>query len=923
MLDTIRSPRFSSRQFLTIFKPVMVFSGRVNQPDGFTTVDAIRQIPYDGATGDYTNVLADMTVLVGTTAGGSERGICRARGATATDLLIGPVSEIAFQDNDYITVIRDFRIWSKPMLAFGGVYQADGVTSYSDQHSNFDPAPVLGPIACALWLQDGSAELVMDAGDSWVIGSTISGYSWSAAGPAAVVVTGPTTATPLLEFDTAGQYLVTCTVTAANGKIATGRRWVAVYDAENPPVNNFTLTGDPVGDWERGGWQFEVELYDEAALDDVQDGALVLLWSEDRYDSALTGAGYDSVIAVGWIAGESIRWARGGSAVEFQVQGPHYFMDKLEAMAANLTDTAITATTWLQIPSMTVDRAIWHHLHHRSTISSILDIRLTGDTRRLDIDDGSVGSLWGQMQSLASKILARPACDRYGRLYVEIDVNLLPVADRSGIETVQAIQAGDVEGGISITVAQPRVARVETSGYAWSGTLAMPFWSRSPGRVYGRKGQTASRDYILVKDQAQLNELTGLLMGKENNPYPRVDIPLGQLNRLHDIIPQRYVTLSVQASDTPRKIVWINQKLIVRRVEGLFAVDLECEAETQPYPAVKVIPPSTPNDNWSTPDPGLPESEPLVPPNNPYFPPTDTIPGDPGGGGDSNPPPTSECVDNINAPPNGPYSVGLSGTVYNAGPTRTTYGSLPCYVRSFSHEHPTIVYMAARFQKLVDDVWVPMSTAELSGLFTLSVVYGGSAIGTVSLSGTLDSTGYGVLTGTISFPSSTRISSFKLEVTGESKSNYYIYGDPLTSGSVAGNNSVGVQLPIALPTGGLYAVQGTEGPFNSGPAGISYALRVYLGSTKLAAAGWGAWLGIYSQSLHSYPAVHVEQVEPESYYGRIFFYKISNDMYIKVSDDSFHDNTGSIGYIIYAAGVYGDKRIIVNSINVYNICGLI
>lgn len=237
-LTLLRSENQTSRLYLALPQPAIVFQAQINQ--SFPTRDKILEISYDNAIGNYTDVIADMTLLIGTTAGAHDVGITRIRAAaTPTKLYIAETSEIPFADDQYLTVLASWEPWPRHVRIDGAKQpQMDATVKYSDQHRWCDPVPILGPHRVAK-LINGSATLHFDASSSWVIGSSISAYSWFA--PGATTTTGMNTATPTITYTAPGSYYVGCTVTAANGKSFAGYRVVYIYDDAYPPITQFNL----------------------------------------------------------------------------------------------------------------------------------------------------------------------------------------------------------------------------------------------------------------------------------------------------------------------------------------------------------------------------------------------------------------------------------------------------------------------------------------------------------------------------------------------------------------------------------------------------------------------------------------------------------------------------------------------------------
>ena len=74
----LRVPRF--------YLLATIYTAPANQT--FTTFDQVLEITYDGGSGTLASVLPDMTMLVGSTAGADDKGICRIRSADGTKFYI-------------------------------------------------------------------------------------------------------------------------------------------------------------------------------------------------------------------------------------------------------------------------------------------------------------------------------------------------------------------------------------------------------------------------------------------------------------------------------------------------------------------------------------------------------------------------------------------------------------------------------------------------------------------------------------------------------------------------------------------------------------------------------------------------------------------------------------------------------------------
>lgn len=437
--------------------------------------------------------------------------------------------------------------------------------------------------------------VVFDATDSWVFGSTISTYAWTttAGSLSSSSVANPTLT--IIAYPTGGKIRVALTVTSAAGKTATGYRYIHVYNSANPPQSSFRLNSCD-GFYDDGGYSFSVTMFASAGITTIRDRAPMILFAQDHYGTAIadqTSLGQledrENIVAMGWINGESIEWSADRSAVTFTVEGPQFWLRKMTGFPPILKNSNSGAANWERIPSLTVDRAIWHLLHWCSTATAVMDFYKTGDTRLENAFDIPPQSLWDQMNEIAySRIFARPCCDQYNRLFVEVDLNMVPEADRTTIPVVMEITSADRKNLIRATRATvDEVCLVDLSGtVVQSPGKSATLYSLSPGHVYGRYGFLEIVDRLILSSQTQSNQLAGLLFGKRNNPYPEWNIDLAQNNRMIGICPRQYVSITVAAGDTVRGFAYTGN-LIPRSISyehnentGFTSPSMTFEAET-------------------------------------------------------------------------------------------------------------------------------------------------------------------------------------------------------------------------------------------------------------------------------------------------------------------------------------------------------
>lgn len=619
-LELLRSDGQWTKLYLAILQPNTVYTALLNGEPGST--DNVHTITFDGGSGTLTDVQPGMTLYVGTASGAHDLGMCRIRKAPiAGTFYIGLTSEIDWQDNCFLTVVDDFDLWAKHAALDAGVLKMDVDVAYSDQHAAFSPVPVLGPHAVAK-LEDATVDVQFgppDGEESWVPGSTISSYAWVI--PDATSIDDDTAVRPIATFDTTGTHVAYCTVTAANGKSTTGVRKAFIWDDENMPGTVFQLA-QCFADYETGGWMFDLSTQAEASLDEIRDRSLVVLFAEDWYGTLddLTKQsigpieGRENIVCVGRIVGQSIRWDRETGNVHFTVQGAHHWLNKIDAFPIQI-QPATVAGSWSQMPLMTVDRVLHHLLYWHSTVIETMDFYPSNDTRYAPDGMSMASKLWGQLVDIAfSKIMAFPGVDRFGRLFVEVDPQMVPEADRD-FPVVMALTDDDWVEGIDlqrVTVQDCSLIRLTSQLVNESGG-AQTLYSLSPGHTPRRYGDPEFLDRILAASQAESNSLAGLVLGWRTNEFPDVPVNLGMNNRMIDLWPRQFASLEMETTDNPREVSY-DGNLIPRRIALYFDGDIgymhpELNFEGETFEQLSTngdIPDVDPDDLQFPPLPSLP-----------------------------------------------------------------------------------------------------------------------------------------------------------------------------------------------------------------------------------------------------------------------------------------------------------------------------
>ncbi len=642
-LALLRSDNQSSRLYLTVHIPATVYSARLAAVPSST--DQVTSIAYNNGSGTHTNILADQTLYIGTSAGAYDLGMCRIRnltgiGATSGIFAIAEESQINWSAGAYLTVKDEFAIWPRHIRLVGTTPYMDYDLAYSAQNQYCDSIPIMGPHR-VLWLMGATVETTFDAADSWALNNTVAGYSWAV--PGASATSGTTTATPTITYNAAGVYRVALTVTNSDGAAYTAYRYVFVvaspelqnstgFVADNFISSDFTLDSLS-GDYDTGGWSAAVTLYDNAALSAIRDRALVIIHTRDIFGASNSGVGFvggaENILFEGWIAGETIKRNQDDlyGSVSFTVEGPQYWLGRIPAFPVGLKNSATAPSKWTRFQGLTAKATAWHLLHWRSTITRCTDVFALANTwAAARIEAPGAQTLWEQLKTIESTtVLAEPCADRYGRLHNQINQQLLNDTDRGAVPTVMTLTGADISGAVDIERAvADNASIVDMSGMSFNGTSATALFSLSPGRVFRQFGSAPEVvDKLVLYDQATTNVLCGRMAGWRNNEYPRVSAMLASNQRLIDIAPYQFYSYVVAAADTPRAIDK-TFKLIPRRVSfeysnaaGYLLARAEFENEATTELAITGDAPAE-----------IPEDPIVVPPVEPPIPPVPIISSD-------------------------------------------------------------------------------------------------------------------------------------------------------------------------------------------------------------------------------------------------------------------------------------------------------
>lgn len=631
-LTTQRLPRQWSKSYLVVPEAHAIYTARLNGVP--TSNDMVVELTIDNESGTRAEVLPDMMLYVGSVAGGGaganayDLGMCRIRKTPiAGTFYIAETSEIAWEDNAYLKICDDYSIWAKPLRIVSQVPYMDWDIAYSNQHASFDPIPCLGPDGVAR-LVDATVDVKVGPSSdvlSWVPGSTISSYLWTCAG--SVSIDDDTASNTFITFDTAGTYLAYCLITAANGKTFTGVRYIVVWDDNNLPFMNFEISGGRM-DYDSGGCSFEVTLKSTFSVTSLRKRSKVILCTEDYADMeavTLPGQieGRENILCVGWISNiDTTRQSEYGE-ISFTVESAEYWMKQIPDYPSGMQLKAGTAAAWTDMPLLSVDRACWHFLHWRSTITRMMDVAVTGDARLATRFNVPRSNLWERIEQVSQPtIFASMGIDNFGRLHIAID----PQMDiAKSFPVVMTLTDNDIEGEITWTRRDVnQIAMLFLSGISVDTSgAASSFFSMSPGHSYAHHGGEETQDNYLVASQANSNQLCGLYYGWKNNDPFDMQITFVHSMRILGMWPRQKYHYTCSAANDPRGIGF-DRDFYIRQINfsqdpstGFIEFSATLEPECIEGPSVNGDVPTMTTVDFSFPNIKLPKFKTL--PIDPYI----------------------------------------------------------------------------------------------------------------------------------------------------------------------------------------------------------------------------------------------------------------------------------------------------------------
>lgn len=591
----------------------------------------------DNTSAGWADVREGMTVYVGTTPGGSERGIYRVRqagnsttlylqemGAQDAGLLAVDIRSSSFANDDYITVVERYDLWSVLPRIVG---TTGTVTIYEDYDDTVGTRNTTPENRVMVYVNNRPNHLftliqtdtlnveIYIRPERWPTssGSSLT-HSWVY--PDAFTSVSGDTGNILTATVPPGNYTVRYT---QHDSIGGDTERIIIINIHHPTLNPPVLISNmPKSDTrDRTGRRMSFDLYD-ARLALIPSGGMIGYFEVCRWNGVDVPTA--STQFVGWVVREEHLAENGLREASLDIVGPSVLMGMIGS-TSQVIQTSASPTTWQQaVPAlMSAAFMAWYMLRRRmANVLRLFNFTVYSSDpvgQRLPewvIDKGTVLQ---QMQALASD-RGNFGANSAGELFFMRQPNLVAYADRDSTVVQRDSLDASLYSSISMQVQKYRqVRQIRGEAFSWDGAAALPtpYFSDAP-KVMGQGSSDAKLPSQVVTDQAELNQLTGDREAQSNNPYPQIDVTIKRNRDVYEPAEMAMVTVTIPAYLSPTGGEWTKRGIPIsvskrHNADGTADITLTLEGETHnmagnyvpvpdgnesPYTPPYVPPPSLP-----------------------------------------------------------------------------------------------------------------------------------------------------------------------------------------------------------------------------------------------------------------------------------------------------------------------------------------
>lgn len=558
----LRQKPQSTHLYMSIFQPVSIFKAQVNNASA-TLGD--RVITFDNVTlGLYTYIQNGMTMWIGSAPGLNDIGKIRVRSATSTQITVSENNNIAWGDNQYLTVFRYWELWpvypriiSDPANAENVIFYKDYDISYTNQNSILGTFVNAGPHrAILLDPASNSGQIYYSSTGSYnLLGDSLN-YNWFFEG---ATVTGSSSAIPgYITYNTPGHYVTRLTISGSSGEVDTTYRYISVYNQANPPIQKWQLNSLQ-GSRDEGGYSASIKVFE---IIPIQEHAVVVLFGDIFYGETHQNIGGNfpnasDIFLVGYVEKDSIEYDYQHSEVSFNITSLTDAMKKSSGFSVSVQSVA-SPSKWYELLDMDSRRALYHYLRWHTTALNIADFQFVGDDYKVQFFDSDRESMYDAINNyMQNSLVGNTVSDRQGKIWMEVDAmaypnptgTFIPIMD---ISKNDWMNTPNVEERLT-----PDVSYMEYGGIHYSGVVTgtfEPLMASAPGNAPGFYGSMDSHQGLVLGGQPQLNQMMANIFSNKNSQYPTIGLDMSVNASNLDIAPQETIEIHISEQDTVRNV---------------------------------------------------------------------------------------------------------------------------------------------------------------------------------------------------------------------------------------------------------------------------------------------------------------------------------------------------------------------------------
>jgi hypothetical protein len=426
-----------------LLKPTPVFSGQINYPNP-TPFDYVVEFGIDNTTGSHASVYPGMTLILGSTPGGSDLGMQRVRVTpTANTMYCGASSkgtrpgELVVLNNAYFTVLNDYRVWTK-------VPRIDDLTGQMWKDYNLIlqfPQPKANSGGGMMGYPTGGVLTVdFDGTQSYDLQDNSITHNWNFMDgtPGASISATPTGVT----FPPGFRW-VRHTIFAGTESHTMVIPVYCIDEDDDQFMGNSVQVVSHHHDLT--GQEVRLRLLRDIDPSDFPDGTFMMMMDTEMWADGSTGpisvskgpAGREHMLFCGWHHENPSNQIQGTSK-GLRTNTTMQFLDiagKLQSLPnwTQLVQRATDPSDWFEVSNLNINRELPDYLlRWHSTALEVADFHPYGTEYPVPTIDSDGGSLYDQVNSrMDTAIGCKLTCDREGALWILPDPQLLATASQA------------------------------------------------------------------------------------------------------------------------------------------------------------------------------------------------------------------------------------------------------------------------------------------------------------------------------------------------------------------------------------------------------------------------------------------------------------------------------------------------------------